>query len=496
MPTGAKVIPTMNMMTQEPAMTVLLGLPFHDLTLDETLDFCVAAMAGEQSRYMVTANVDFTAQAYEDPDLKKIVFFADRVVCDGMPLVWLSRLFGSPLRERVAGSDLAPRLIEKCAKLRYSVYFFGSDLKTLEAAKEILEARFPGLHVAGLDSPPVGAVIEWDNEALCERMRASGAKLLLVCLGCPKQERWIFTYHQKAGIPLSIGVGASLDFITGKQMRAPRWMQKTGMEWFWRMSGSPMRLFSRYCKDLVFLLRAASKQASSQRRRKIMGKSISDTQPVTPTQGNQMLRLEWQGDLRQSDLTEMPVPEVAETPILLDASKVTSMDSSSLGRLALLIRVCRTAGQLLVVVRPSEAFRIAVTRVQMDSFFQMVDTESEAIRVLSAHQAGGLLHKVVSGGMVRIAFNRSLDALYHDEMMSILEAAIKDTPGIQVLVVDLKEVDFIDSRAVGGLIRIWKLMTARGGSMYYADARPLVRDVITLLRLDKILAEWKGDSEE
>ena len=217
-------------MTQEPPLTVLLGLPFHDLTLGETLDYCVTAMAGEQSRYLVTANVDFTAQAYGDPDLKKIVFFADRVVCDGMPLVWLSRWFGVPLRERVAGSDMAPRLLEICAHLKYSVYFFGSDLKTLEAAKEIVEERYPGLHVAGLDSPPVGAVIEWDNEALCEKMRASGARLLLVCLGCPKQERWIFANYHKTGIPLSIGVGASLDFITGKQKRAPRWMQKTG--WF------------------------------------------------------------------------------------------------------------------------------------------------------------------------------------------------------------------------------------------------------------------------
>lgn len=486
----------MKTLPSEPPLSVLLGLPFHDLTLDETLDFCVAAMAGEQSRYMVTANVDFTAQAYEDPDLKKIVFFADRVVCDGMPLVWLSRLFGSPLRERVAGSDLVPKLLETCANLRYPVYFFGSDLMTLEAAKEIVEARYPGLQVAGLDSPPVGAVIEWDNESLCERMRASGARLLLVCLGCPKQERWIFTYHQKAGIPLSIGVGASLDFITGKQKRAPRWMQKIGMEWFWRMSGSPMRLFSRYCKDLVFLLKAASKQASTQRRRKILGKSIGEAQPVTPPQGYSVLRLEWHGDLRQKGLAGAPLPEIVKVPVLLDTSRVTSMDSSSLGRLALLIRICRTARQMLVVVKPSEAFRIAIMRVQMESFFRTVDSEADAMRVLSNHQTGGMLHKVVDGGIVQIAFNRPLDALYHDDMMSILESVIKDTAGIQVLVVDLKEVDFIDSRAVGGLIRIWKLMAAKGGSMFYTEARPVVRDVIALLRLDKILAEWKGDAAE
>ena len=213
----------MKTMSQEPPMAVLLGLPFHDLTLDETLHYCGKAMKGDRSRYLVTANVDFTTQAYEDPDLKKIVFFADRVVCDGMPLVWLSRLFGFPLRERVAGSDMVPKLLEICGREGHSVYFFGSDLATLEEAKVIVEERYPGLKVAGIDSPAIGAVVEWDNDALCERMRASGAQLLLVCLGCPKQERWIFAHHRETGIPLSIGVGASLDFITGKQKRAPRW---------------------------------------------------------------------------------------------------------------------------------------------------------------------------------------------------------------------------------------------------------------------------------
>jgi N-acetylglucosaminyldiphosphoundecaprenol N-acetyl-beta-D-mannosaminyltransferase len=338
----------------------------------------------------------------------------------------------------------------------------------------------------------MGAVIEWDNEALCGRMRASGARLLLVCLGCPKQERWIFAHHQEAGIPLSIGVGASLDFITGKQKRAPRWMQKTGMEWFWRMSGSPSRLISRYCKDLVFLVMAAARQTSSQRRRKILGQSVGEPPtpvPESPPQGGAVLRLEWHGDLRAG----APVPGIVETPVLLDASQVTFMDSSSLGRLAMLIRICRSAGHLLVVVNPSRAFKTVIRRVLMDSLFQMADSESDAMRMVAAHQVSGALCKEVGDGIVRVAFKRPLDALYHDEMMSILESSMANTAGIRVLVVDLKDVDFMDSRAVGGLIKAWKLMSARGGAMFYADARPAVREVIALLRLEKILAEWKGD---
>lgn len=485
--------PNSNMIPTEPAMTVLLGLPFHDLTLDETLDYCTKAMAGSQSRYLVTANVDFTAQAYEDADLKKIVFFADRVVCDGMPLVWLSHWFGAPLRERVAGSDMVPKLLEICANDGHPVYFFGSDLATLQEAKVIAEARYAGLRVVGLDSPPMGAVIEWDNDALCAKMRASGAHLLLVCLGCPKQERWICAHHHESGIPLSIGVGASLDFITGKQKRAPRWMQKTGMEWFWRMSGSPTRLVSRYSKDFLFLGKAAWQQVSAQRRRNGIAKNVRERPETSRQQDPAVTRVEWHGTLQQHDLTSAPIPETITSAVFLDASRVSCMDSSGLGRLATLVRNCRSAKQWLVAVRPSEAFRRSVREVRMDGLFQIVESETAALQWLEEHQTNSGVCKVTQNGVLRVSFKRSLDALYHDDMMSILESAIADSDEIRVLIVDLKDVDFIDSRAVGGLIRTWKIMVAKGGTMFYSDAKPVVREIIALLRLDKMLTEWKGE---
>ena len=482
-------------MTQpkEPPLTVLLGLPFHDITLEEALDYCAAAMLDHQSRYLVTANVDFTTQAYEDPDLKKIVFFADRVVCDGMPLVWLSRMLGYPLRERVTGSDMVPRLLAICGEAGHGVYFFGSDIDTLQEAREIVEQRYPGLRVVGMDSPPVGAVIEWNNEELCARMRASGAKLLLVCLGCPKQERWICAHHKETGIPLSIGVGASLDFITGKQVRAPRWMQKTGMEWFWRMAGSPGRLASRYGKDFVFLVRAAWQQANSQRRRKILIASARHQQPGGPPQPDAPTRLEWRGELQAGSLAGAPVPEQVTSPVILDGLRVAVMDSSGLGQLAMLSRLCRAAGQPLVVVNPSEAFRTAVRAVRMDCLFPVVESDAAAVRYIAGHRTSGGAHRLADNGVTWVSFNRALDGTYYEEMMTTLQTAINDSPGAGVLVVDLKDVGFMDSRAVGGLIRVWKQVTAAGGQMFYAAANPDVTEIIPLLRRDKVLAEWDGD---
>jgi len=481
-------------MLKEPPIAVLLGLPFHDVTLGETLDYCKKAMASTECRYLVTANVDFTTQAYNDADLRKIVFFADLVVCDGMPLVWLSRLFGYRLRERVAGSDLVPLLLQSCGQSQYPVYFLGSDLATLEEAKVIVEKRYPGLKVVGMDSPPMGAVVEWDNDALCEKMRASGAKLLLVCLGCPKQERWIFANHRETGIPLSIGVGASLDFITGKQKRAPKWMQKTGMEWFWRMSSSPRRLAARYGHDFVFLAKAAASQALAQRKREQLGLRIqSDSRPALLKKPD-VIHLMWEGSLENGMLRGAPVPEAINSHVLLDASRVIFIDSSGLGRLAMLTRRCRAAGKAFVVIYPSRQVLQAIRAVRMDSLFPIVKNEEQAMQILHQHQHEDVAVEASSPEIIKVAFNHALDALHHEEMLKVLEKAMSDHPSLKSLVVDLKGVDFIDSRAVGGLIRARKQMAARGGELYLSEAKPAVKDIITLLRLDKVLPEWKGDT--
>jgi N-acetylglucosaminyldiphosphoundecaprenol N-acetyl-beta-D-mannosaminyltransferase len=475
-------------MIAEPPIVVLLGLPFHDLTLEEALQDCREMLHRSGNHYLVTANVDFTAQANRDADLRKIVFFADRVVCDGMPLVWLSKIFGHPLRERVAGSDMVPRLLEICAKDHLPVYFFGSDINTLQQAGEIAAQRYPGLVIAGCDAPPMGAVVQWDNEAICARMAASGAKLLLVCLGCPKQERWIFAHHQDTGIPLSIGVGASLDFITGKQVRAPRWMQKTGLEWFWRMAGDPKRLIARYTHDFFFLAAASLRQARLQSKRgKVTDAAAQAIWAPGPQPLRKVVRVKWEGALEKGSYDGAPIPMKLDGTVLLDGSAVTFMDSGGLGRMAAMVRACRNAEEDLYVVAPSTFMKHALTSAHMDSLVVIVPDEDAAMTKMAARPTTKSV--VAGGGVVRVSFSYPLDALHLTDVNVVLDKA---EPGAtRALVLDLAQVDFIDSRAVGSLIRVHKRMVAKGGGLYLANARPAVREIITLLRLDQILAEWK-----
>lgn len=242
---------------------LVFGLPFSQVTAAGALDRCLDIVKLGQSRHVITANVDFLARAESDASIRRLMFEADEVFCDGMPLVWASRWFGkseSALPERVTGSDLVPALLKRCAAEGRSVFFLGSDEPTLVRLEEKLGDDLPELRIAGAISPPMGAIEDWDNEGYVEVIREAKPDVLLVAVGFPKQDQWIRQFRDRIQVPLMIGVGASLDFIAAKQVRAPRWMQRSGLEWAWRLGTDPKRLARRYAKDARVLAGALARQ--------------------------------------------------------------------------------------------------------------------------------------------------------------------------------------------------------------------------------------------
>lgn len=230
----------------------LFDLPFDSVTLDDCVKLAHKALQSKGYQKWVTPNLDIVMKAHHDPKLRKFIHQADLVLADGKPICWMSKILGNPLPERVAGSDLTPALLQLCARNQLKVALFGSDDKTMQKLKTELPFKYAGLQLTEAIAPPVGNVSDWDNEDYTKKIRESGADLLLVALGCPKQEEWIEAWGRKTGVKLSIGIGASLDFIVGKQIRAPKWMQDSGLEWFWRMMSNPQRLAKRYAHDLLF----------------------------------------------------------------------------------------------------------------------------------------------------------------------------------------------------------------------------------------------------
>ena len=243
---------------------VLFGLPFDALTEPQTLDrifeFAVQPQGTRGCRIAVTVNVDFIVNTYYalksapvDPTLAAVLRRAELVVADGMPLVWLSRLLGTPLPERVAGSDLVPMIAERAAKEGVKLYFLGGRAEYTESAAALLRTRCPGLEVT-VDSPFVDLnapdAAERDRE-ICDRINASGASILLVGFGNPKQELWLERNRCNLNCGIAIGVGGTFNFIAGAVKRAPEWMRRSGTEWIYRIIQEPGRLWKRYGVGLV-----------------------------------------------------------------------------------------------------------------------------------------------------------------------------------------------------------------------------------------------------
>lgn len=267
------------MVNLNPRALVLFGLPFHDVTFAETLAWCVARMRNGPPACLATANVDFLMQATQDPELQRILLEADLVIADGQPIVTLSGKFGPPLRERVTGSDLTPMLAAACAREGFRVFLLGGAPGVAEKAAAVLVERNPGLIIAGTYSPPLAGILDMDHADLLARLNAARPHLLLVAFGAPKQEKFINLHVRTWNIPLAVGIGGTLDFLAGAQTRAPRWVQKIGFEWLWRMGTNPKRLFKRYAGNIGFM---AATLARLRRVQQQPAGSPASPDPATP----------------------------------------------------------------------------------------------------------------------------------------------------------------------------------------------------------------------
>ncbi|WP_236058665.1 WecB/TagA/CpsF family glycosyltransferase [Planococcus glaciei] len=216
-------------------------------------------------QYVVTPNVDHIMKLQTDRKFLKIYESASLVLADGQPIIWAARYLNKPLKEKVSGSDLFPLVCGMAAREKLKVFFLGGQEGVAEEAARRLKAKYTELNVAGIYSPPFGFEknVE-ENEKIIKLIVDAQPDILFVGLGAPKQEKWIYENLEKIRVPVSLGIGASFDFEAGIIQRAPAWMQKSGLEWFWRFSQEPKRLFRRYFVDdskfLILLMKEKRKK--------------------------------------------------------------------------------------------------------------------------------------------------------------------------------------------------------------------------------------------
>ena len=242
---------------EQPERVELDNLRIDNITSTFCVDIIVSRAGDGQGGWLVTPNSDISRQAYHDPAVLQLINQADLIVADGMPLLWASRLQGTPIKERICGSDLVWTVAQACAKHDLSLFLLGGGLPdTAARAANTLALRYPSIRIAGTHYPPFG--FETRPEQIQEieaQLRKAMPNVVYVALGFPRAEQLIARLKPKFPHVWWLGVGISLSFICGEVKRAPRWMQSLGLEWLHRLLQEPGRLTKRYLwHDIPYVL--------------------------------------------------------------------------------------------------------------------------------------------------------------------------------------------------------------------------------------------------
>lgn len=228
----------------------MMGCQVDNLTMEETLQTIEGFIASGKPHQHVVVNVDKLVKAQHDLELRRIINECALINADGMPVVWASRLLGKPLKERVAGVDLFDALMKRAAQKGWRVYLLGAKEDVVSKVRTIYQDRLPSLVFAGHRN---GYWTAAEEPAIVDEITSTKADLLFVAISSPKKEHFLGAYQATMKIPFAMGVGGTFDVAAGKVKRAPIWMQKTGLEWFYRFLQEPRRMFRRYfIEDMKF----------------------------------------------------------------------------------------------------------------------------------------------------------------------------------------------------------------------------------------------------
>lgn len=242
-----------------PPTVNIWGVPFSVMNFSQVLHHVDRLIAARAPGYFITANLNYNMLTARHPELVDVNRRASFIVCDGMPIVWWSALTGRRLPERIAGSELIYALAQWASLHGQRMFFLGGAPGVAAGAARKLQERYPGLNVVGTVSPPYRDWTPSEEEDLIRQIKEAQTDILLVALGQPKGELWLARNCERLGVPVCAQLGASFDFVAGGVARAPRWLQRLGLEWAYRLAQEPRRLAKRYAQNGLFLLQAVGR---------------------------------------------------------------------------------------------------------------------------------------------------------------------------------------------------------------------------------------------
>jgi N-acetylglucosaminyldiphosphoundecaprenol N-acetyl-beta-D-mannosaminyltransferase len=480
----------------DPPVTIL-GVPFDAVTIGDALLRIEGMIASRRPHYIVTANVDFVVQAHEDIELHRILLEADLVLCDGQPLVWISRWVGKPLPERVAGSDLVPELIRLAANKGYRIFFLGGTPHVAAQAAANIQAMHPGVKVCGHYSPEFSPLLDMQHDEIADRIRRARPDLLFVSLGCPKAEKWMAMHYRKLGVPVAIGVGATIDFLAHRMKRAPRWMQRSGTEWLFRLWQEPRRLFVRYFKDARKFGHAVVRQLWYLRWR--LPARAPSAAPATVMMIEPTWRRLRPPEALCREQVERDASVWSETlghHCLIELGHVRFIDSTGVGLLIDLHRQLLSRECSLVLLDPSDPVKRALQLMRLDHFFLVAGDVLEARDLIDGRiRQRRRIPALSAHATLPLIWQGEITAANAEEIWTMAQSQIDSFEDLlEPITIDLSGVPFIDSTGVSLLLRVRRYATEHGATLYFVNPSPAVRNVLGVSRLEKVLLGVNGST--
>lgn len=228
----------------------ILGIEIDAVTMEEAVEEFRRLVARKTPSLACSLHVDLCMKIQRDPELRAIYKGADLVLVDGTPMMWAARFLGTPLPERVSGSEFLLAFCLTAAREGHRIFLLGAAPEIARRAKDWLEGHYPGLAIAGTYSPPLGFERDpGENAHIVRIVRQAKPDVLFAALGPSKQEKWLARFHDELEVPVSMGIGSSFDYLAGRLKRAPVWLQQMGLEWSYRLMQEPRRLWRRYLLD-------------------------------------------------------------------------------------------------------------------------------------------------------------------------------------------------------------------------------------------------------
>lgn len=489
---------------------LVLGVPIDDLTLEsavqQTLALADAWRQDGRPRQIATVNMDFLTNALgwtpwappRHPELLDILRRADRVTADGMPVVWLARMLGTPLSGRVTGADLVPALASAMARTGHRLFLLGGRGDIGQQAADKLQQQNPGLQIAGVYSPFVhteGAAAlnaETDDAEIIERINRAAPDVLLIGFGNPKQELWFHRNRHRLRAGVSIGVGGTFEFIVGRVARAPEWMQRSGLEWIYRITQDPGRLWKRYAVGLLKLAVMGMPMALHYRWRQwrcpagqaAMAATLQPSPPASPATGEIVWVLPARVDAAWVQ-SQAPLPGMSSgqpRSLVVDFTAVRFLGAAALAYLVRLWKSAQTAQWSIRAVgieRAAVAGLLKMTRTW--DLFTETSYPSLSAPVTTSLTAGGLITLADPvAGVATAGLNGRLDV---DRVIKMDVEAFAAVLGDGDCVLDLSGLRFVDSTGLQWLFHLRRRFNDRGRELVLCGAQPPVRQLLAITRL-------------